>query len=49
MCYLGDRPPWEQFVGEVSGLVLLVGCRGGVRPIVLLGELCEEHKDEMIN
>lgn len=49
MCYLGDRPPWEQFVGEVRGLVLLVGCRGGVRPIVLLGELCEGDKDEMIN
>lgn len=47
-CYLGERPPWEQFVGEVRGLVLLVGCRGGVRPIVLLGELFEGDKDEII-
>lgn len=36
--YLGDRPPWEQLVGEVRGLVLLLVCREGVRPIVLLGE-----------
>lgn len=49
MFYLGDRPPWEQFVGEVRGLVLLVGCRGGVRPIVLLGELCEGDKVEIVS
>ena len=36
--YLGDRPPWEQLVGEVRGLVLLLVCREGVRPMVLLGE-----------
>lgn len=23
--YLGDSPPWEQLVGEVKGLVLLLG------------------------
>ena len=36
--YLGDSPPWEQLVGEVKGLVLLLECREGVRPRVLLGE-----------
>lgn len=36
--YLGDRPPWEQLVGEVRGLVRLLGCLEGVRPMVLLGE-----------
>lgn len=36
--YLGESPPWEQFVGEVRGLVLLGVWRAGIRPIVLLGE-----------
>lgn len=36
--YLGDSPPWEQLVGEVKGLVLLLECREGVLPRVLLGE-----------
>ena len=36
--YLGDSPPWEQFVGEVRGLVLLGVWRVGVRPVVLLGD-----------
>ena len=36
--YLGDSPPWEQLVGEVSGLLRLPGCRGGVRPEELLGD-----------
>lgn len=43
MCYwrfahLGESPPWEQFVGEVRGLVLLGVWRCGVRLMVLLGE-----------
>ena len=47
--YLGDRPPWEQLVGEVRGLVLLLVCREGVRPMVLLGEPwveAEEHQNQ---
>lgn len=36
--YLGDRPPWEQLVGEVIGLVLLGVWRCAGRPMVLLGE-----------
>lgn len=36
--YLGESPPWEQFVGEVRGLVLLGVWRAGIRPMVLLGE-----------
>lgn len=39
--YLGERPPWEQLVGEVSGLLWLLGCRGGVRPAELLGDTCK--------
>lgn len=39
---LGESPPWEQFVGEVRGLVLLGVWRCGVRPMVLLGEPWEK-------
>lgn len=38
--YLGDSPPWEQLVGEVSGLLRLPCCRGNARPAELLGEAC---------
>ena len=41
--YLGERPPWEQLVGEVSGLLRLLGGRGGVRPAELLGDTCKSH------
>lgn len=46
--YLGDRPPWEQLVGEVSGLVRLLGCREGVRPMVLLGEPCVKAEESSV-
>lgn len=36
--YLGDSPPCEQLVGDVKGLARLGVWRGGVRPMVLLGE-----------
>lgn len=44
MSYLGDSPPWEQFVGEVRGLVLLGVWRCGVRPMVLLGDPWKTRK-----
>ncbi len=42
--YLGESPPWEQLVGEVSGLLRLLGCRGGVRLAELLGDACKSTK-----
>ncbi len=42
--YLGESPPWEQLVGEVSGLLRLLGCLGGVRPAELLGDACKSTK-----
>lgn len=51
VAYLGERPPWEQLVGEVSGLLWLLGCRGGVRPAELLGDTCKsaEHMNLALN
>lgn len=47
--YLGERPPWEQFVGEVSGLLRLLGCRRGVRPAELLGDACGSMKQKCLD
>lgn len=32
LMYLGERPPWEQVEGEVSGLLWLLACPGGIFP-----------------
>lgn len=47
--YLGDSPPWEQLVGEVKGLVLLLECREGVLPRVLLGEPWHRNRKRRIS
>lgn len=45
--YLGESPPWEQLVGEVSGLLRLPCCRGGARAEELLGDACGRNRNHI--